>query len=76
MNRRATIVFAATWLVLGRIPDQPGAGSHRLQQTASLEGLSLPALGEESSQHVVSRKSVTQGLDVINVWPFLMVLKL
>ena len=29
MNRRATIVFAATWPVLGRIPDQPGAGSHR-----------------------------------------------
>lgn len=27
MNRGATIVFAPTWLVPGRIPDQPGAGS-------------------------------------------------
>lgn len=29
MNRAAAIVFAAIWLVPGRIPDQPGAGSHR-----------------------------------------------
>jgi hypothetical protein len=28
MNRGATIVFAPTWLVPGRFPDQPGARSH------------------------------------------------
>jgi len=28
MNRGATIVFAPIWLVPGRIPSQPGAGSH------------------------------------------------
>ena len=29
MNRGATIVFAPNWLAPGRIPGQPGAGSHR-----------------------------------------------
>jgi len=29
MNSSATILFAPTWLVPGRIPDQPGAGSQR-----------------------------------------------
>jgi hypothetical protein len=30
MSSTATIVFAPTWLVPDRIPDQPGAGSHRI----------------------------------------------
>ncbi len=29
MTSGATVVFAPTWLVPGRIPDQPGARSHR-----------------------------------------------
>jgi hypothetical protein len=46
MNRGATIVFAATWLVPGRISDQPGAGSHRFLASPggpSREGVSPTA---------------------------------
>jgi len=40
MNRGATIVFAPTWLVPGRIPDQPGAGSHRFATDCITGGFS------------------------------------
>jgi hypothetical protein len=29
INSSATVEFAPTWLVAGRIPDRPGAGQHR-----------------------------------------------
>jgi hypothetical protein len=45
MNRGTTIDFVPIRLVQGRIPDQPGAGSRCLQQTASPGGLSREGAG-------------------------------
>jgi len=49
MNRGATIVFAATRLVRGRISDQTGAGLHRFATACMTESEAWPPFLESNA---------------------------